>query len=99
MDNFDLMKARIAQSLLPNGYTIVKGEEVKNITDSERVNDNTEETTFTKADVMERMDAVEDQMNEIEELHKEGVANKRHEEEYMSLNRTYTTLHNKYKTM
>lgn len=103
MDNFDLIKARIAQSLLPIGYTIVKGVKSTIHFDEdesdESVKGNTDSIDFTKAEVMERMDDVEDQMNAIEELHKEGVANKRHDNEYIHLNKMYNILHNKYKTM
>lgn len=107
MEHFDVIKARIAQSLLPNGYVVVKGEESTILSDGdyvkgengEWVKRNTDEDTFTKAEVMERMDSVEEQMNEIEELHKDGSATKVDDQEYVRLNKMYNVLHNKYKSM
>lgn len=109
MSHFDVIKARIAQGLLPDGYNIVKGESieqdialgarVKDSTEAEEVKDNTEPKVLSKSEVMVRLDMISAKMVEMEDFFKADIVDVRHEHVYKMLDRAYNNLHIKYKAM
>lgn len=103
MTQFEEVRARIAQSLIPNGYNIVKGE-VSNIPSGDYTKDEKGEwvkvnAKITKSEVMKSLDFLSGKMEDIEDLFKSETATLRDGAEYKKLEGQYNTLYIQYKKM
>lgn len=88
---FDIIKARIAQSLLPDGYEVViKGEQTISVPE-------VTEPQLPDNALMARLDQIADRMGDIEDRFSKGEHTVKDEMEYARLDREYKAIHVEYK--